>query len=75
MVGYVTQNCTTGTPDATAANTVQPVIEDMPGVAWTFDGNGCATGQMESFFKFPGLSAIPQNATIISAKLSLYGIS
>ena len=76
-VGYVfaTQNCTTGTPYATAANAVQPVIEDMPAVAWTFDGNGCATGQMRSFFKFPGLSAIPQNATIISAKLSLYGVS
>lgn len=76
-VGYVfaTQNCVTGTPYASAANAVQPVIEDMPAVAWTFDGNGCATGQMRSFFKFPGLSAIPPSATIISAKLSLYGVS
>ncbi|MEQ1799594.1 MAG: DNRLRE domain-containing protein [Lacibacter sp.] len=76
-VGYifVTQSCTTGTPYATAANTIQPQVEDMPVGAWTFDGNGCATGQIRSFLKFPGLNAIPQNATIISAKLSLYGVA
>ncbi len=76
-VGYVfaTQSCTTGSPYVGAANAVQPPVEDMPAVAWTFDGNGCGTGQIRSFFKFSGLSTIPQNATIISAKLSLYGVS
>lgn len=72
---FATQSCTTGTPYATAGNTLQPQVEDMPVGAWTFDNNGCATGQIRSLLKFPGLNVIPQNATIISAKLSLYGVS
>jgi hypothetical protein len=48
---------------------------DLAICAWTFSANGCSTGQYRSFLKFTGLSAIPQSATILSAKLSLYGVA
>jgi hypothetical protein len=47
---------------------------DLAVTAWTFSANGCSTGQYRSFLKFTGLSIIPQSATILSAKLSLYGV-
>ncbi|MFT3843913.1 MAG: DNRLRE domain-containing protein [Lacibacter sp.] len=50
-------------------------LEDLEMTAWTFNSDGCATGEYRSYLKFTGLSTIPQNATILSAKLSLYGVN
>jgi Disaggregatase related repeat len=42
---------------------------------WTHAANGWGQGSNRSYIKFPELSQIPQNATIKSAKLSLYGLT
>jgi len=41
---------------------------------WTYTAEGFGQGGSRTFIKFTGLSAIPQNAVITSAKLYLYGI-
>ena len=41
---------------------------------WTYSAEGFGQGGSRTFIKFTGLSAIPQNAVITSAKLYLYGI-
>lgn len=69
------QNCTTGSPFIDAGNSTAPDFQDMPVAAWTNNANGCATMQHRAFLKFTALSNIPQTATILSAKLSLYGVS
>jgi len=41
---------------------------------WTYNAEGFGEGGSRTFIKFTGLSAIPQNSTITSARLYLYGI-
>ena len=70
------QNCTPpGNPFLNLPNSNDPDFQDMPVAAWTNDANGCATMQHRSFLKFTALNNIPQTATILSAKLSLYGVT
>ena len=42
---------------------------------WTYAAQGFGEGTMHSYIKFTGLSAIPANAQIVSAKLSFYGVA
>ncbi|MEO5561773.1 MAG: DNRLRE domain-containing protein [Chitinophagaceae bacterium] len=42
---------------------------------WTWYANGFGEGSVRSYLKFAGLSTVPANAEILSAKLSLYGPS
>lgn len=70
------QNCTPpGNPFSNLPNSNDPDFQDMPVAAWTNNANGCATIQHRAFLKFTALNNIPQTATILSAKLSLYGVS
>ncbi|MEP7377813.1 MAG: DNRLRE domain-containing protein [Chitinophagaceae bacterium] len=67
------QNCTSGNPLNNIGNQNDPDYQDMPIGAWTNNANGCATMQYRAFLKFTALSNIAPTATILSAKLSLYG--
>ena len=69
------QNCTSGSLYINLGNSNDPDHTDMPIAAWTNNENGCATMQHRSFLKFTALNTIPQTATILSAKLSLFGVS
>jgi hypothetical protein len=69
------QNCDASSPIINAGNNNAPSYPDMPIVAWTNNANGCATMQHRAFIRFTELNNIPKNATIISAKLTLYGAS
>lgn len=40
---------------------------------WTWNAIGCSGGTVRSLLCFTGLNSIPQNATILSATLRLYG--
>lgn len=42
---------------------------------WTYAAQGGGTGTSRTYLKFIGLDGMPDSATILSAKLSLYGIS
>jgi len=42
---------------------------------WTYNSQGFGEGSMRSYIKFTGLSSIPATATILSAKISLYGVA
>lgn len=42
---------------------------------WTYGAQGFGEGPMQSYIRFTGLTAIPQTAHIISAKLSFYGVA
>ena len=42
---------------------------------WTYVAQGGGTGVSRTYLKFIGLDGMPDSATILSAKLSLYGIS
>lgn len=68
----ILHNCSWGN---TGENNNFNYLEDLEMSAWTFNNDGCSTGEYRSYIKFTGLSAIPQNATILSAKLSLYGVT
>ncbi len=48
---------------------------DIYAGTWTYYGQGGGTGIGRTFIKFIGLDGLPDSATILSAKLSLYGIS
>jgi hypothetical protein len=48
---------------------------DLYAGTWTYAGQGGGTGIGRTYLKFIGLDGMPDSATIISAKLSLYGIS
>lgn len=69
------QGCSGGSSYANVPNINFPNDPDLAIAAWTFNADGCATGQYRSFLKFTALSNIPQTATILSAKLSLYGVT
>jgi hypothetical protein len=70
-----TQSCVAGASAANSANGNQGNLDYLAAIAWTFNNNGCATGQFRSLIKFASVSNIPSTATIISAKLSLYGVN
>ena len=42
---------------------------------WTYGAQGFGEGSMRSYIKFSALSSIPGTATILSAKISLYGVA
>lgn len=42
---------------------------------WTYTADGHPEGTVRTYLKFPATSAIATNATILSARLSLYGVS
>jgi Disaggregatase related repeat len=69
------QSCTPGLPIGNSGNINFPDLDHVAVAAWTFNANGCATGQYRNLIKFSGVSNIPATATIVSAKLSLYGVS
>jgi hypothetical protein len=48
---------------------------DIYAGTWTYAGQGGETGIGRTYLKFIGLDGMPDSATIVSAKLSLYGIS
>lgn len=58
--GYYASNVHIGNPDFVA-------------LRWTYHSEGAGEGTSRSYLKFTGLSVIPQDAVIKSAKLSLYG--
>jgi hypothetical protein len=72
---FGTQGCSAGAQFENVANSNFANLQDFSTVAWTFNANGCSTGQYRNLIEFTGLNAIPANATIVSAKLSLYGVS
>jgi len=49
--------------------------QEITPTAWTYNSNGCSMGTARSLLRFDELSKIPVNATIIQAKLKLYGVS
>ena len=63
-----------GDPNVTGNSTAgnEPSLIYM---RWTWNSAGLGEGSMRSFLKFVGLSIIPSNSEIVSAKLSLYGPS
>jgi hypothetical protein len=69
------QSCVSGAPIENSANFNFPDLLDLPMAAWTFNSNGCETGQYRSFLKFTGMNSIPSSATILSARLSLFGVT
>jgi hypothetical protein len=50
-------------------------LPELPISSWTYNANGCGTGNIRSLIKFNQLSQIPSNANLISAKLSFYGLT
>jgi hypothetical protein len=62
-----------GDPAISNANSGQAL--DMPCTQWTYNALGFGEGTIRSYIKFTGLSVIPANADISSAKLSLYGVA
>ena len=48
---------------------------DVYAGTWTYGAQGGGTGIGRTYLKFIGLDGMPDSATIISAKLSLYGIT
>jgi hypothetical protein len=48
---------------------------EMPIVSWTYNAINCGNGVDRSLVKFLAMNTIPSNATIVSAKLSLYGVN
>ena len=63
------------TDGGVAASTNNNALPELLAFRWTFDNAGAGEGTSRSYLKFTGLSAIAQNASIKSAKLSLYGLS
>jgi hypothetical protein len=51
------------------------VTTDLVAIRWTYAGDGAGEGTNRSYIKFPGVSQIPQDAVVKSAKLSLYGVN
>jgi hypothetical protein len=48
---------------------------DISASTWTYGAQGGGTGSVRTYIKFIGLDGMPDSAIILSAKLSLYGIS
>ena len=48
---------------------------DIYAGTWTYNAQGGGTGIGRTYLKFIGLDGMPDSATILSAKLSLFGIS
>src|SRR4051812_5739844 len=57
----------TRTASAAPANTNQNSNPDIIASAWTYNAEGLGDGINRTYFRFPTLSDIPQNATIKSA--------
>jgi hypothetical protein len=70
-----TQSCVSGSAFENLANSNESNLQDLEIAAWTFNANGCGTGQYRNLIEFTGLNSIPATATIVSAKLSLYGVT
>ncbi len=72
---FLVQSCTPGAPYENVGSSAIPNQAELYVAAWTFSSAGCSTGQYHTLIKFAGLDGLPANATILSAKLSLYGVS
>jgi len=67
------QNCLVG-GDIYAAYNLNS-NPDISASTWTYGAQGGGTGSVRTLIKFIGLDGMPDSAIILSAKLSLYGIS
>jgi hypothetical protein len=67
------QNCLVG-GDLYSANNLNG-NPDISASTWTYGAQGGGTGSIRTYLKFIGLDGMPDSAIILSAKLSLYGIS
>src|SRR5687768_278223 len=63
------------TDGGSGANANHSFIPEINVIQWTYNAQGAGEGTNRSYLKFAGLSAIPAGSEIISAKLSLYGLS
>lgn len=66
---------TRATDGGVAANSNLSAIPELSLSQWTYNAQNAGEGTNRSYIKFTGLSRIPAGATIVSAKLSLYGLS
>lgn len=47
---------------------------DVAAIVWTYDADNAGVGINRTYIKFTGLSELPANAKILSAKLALFGV-
>lgn len=57
------------------ANGNHSYVAELNMLQWTYNANGWSEGTNRSYIKFNALSQIPASSEILSAKLSLYGLS
>jgi hypothetical protein len=60
---------------ASAATTNFGQLVELNYSRWTYSAQGFGEGSMRSYVKFSGLASIPATATILSAKISFYGVA
>lgn len=68
------QNCIVNSSSIYAALNINS-NPDINASAWTYNAQGGTDGIGRTYIKFIGLDGMPDSAIILSAKLSLYGIS
>ncbi len=71
--GFKTYNCGSSSLFKNAENEPPGVVDELCTASWTYSAKGCSTGAVRAYQKFPGLSTLPTNITIDSAKLVLKG--
>lgn len=62
-------------PGCNNGNVAGPDYAETLVSVWTYNGIGCGVGYIRYMVKFAGVDSIPAGATILSAKLSFYGVS
>ncbi len=76
LISSCVKKCECPQPQEKTLNLASGNLNANPDIAaarWTYGSAGEGTNR--TYIKFPGLSELSQNATIKSAKLSLYGVS
>jgi hypothetical protein len=68
------QNCLVNSTSLYAAYNING-NPDIVASTWTYNAQGGTQGTARTYLKFIGLDGMPDSAIILSAKLSLYGIS
>jgi hypothetical protein len=68
------QNCIVNGSSIYAAYNIN-ANPDIAASTWTYNAQGGTEGSARTYIKFIGLDGMPDSAIILSAKLSLYGIS
>lgn len=66
---------TRATDGGVVANTNLSFIPELSMSEWTYSAQSAGEGTNRTYIKFTGLSTIPAGATLVSAQLSLYGLS